>query len=179
MHLPKAFGPNICRPVGLKEAALDSPTFRATSTHFSEQVDLIERWLDEYLKATQRLINECSALEYLVSGFTSHAMLPDTITEAALDHDYSILAMNKFAEGAKDFWGSTIGSLKRLNAIVVVPVRTFLQNDVRAFKVSCQGLWFPANNAGREEEPGDLPEKHRQSTHQIRISLQNKGSIVP
>jgi hypothetical protein len=48
----------ITRPVGLKEAALDSPTFRATAVHFSDQVEVIERWLDGYLKSTQKLVNE-------------------------------------------------------------------------------------------------------------------------
>ena len=42
-------GPQVGRlldllPVGLKEAAIDSPTSRASITHFSEQIDIIEKW---------------------------------------------------------------------------------------------------------------------------------------
>lgn len=123
------------RPVGLKEAALDSPTFRATTTHFSEQVDLIERWLEEYLKSTNRLVTESATLENIVGNFTSHALLPNTITEAVLDHDYSVLAMKKYTEGAKDFWMSALGVIRRMTALVAEPIRLFLQNDLRAFKV--------------------------------------------
>jgi BAR domain of APPL family len=119
----------------LKEAALDSPTFRATSIHFAEQVDLIEKWLEEYLKATNRLIAESTTLENIISSFMSHALLPNTITEAVLDHDYSVLAMKKYGEGARDFWIGTVALIKKLTALVVEPIRSFLQNDLRTFKV--------------------------------------------
>lgn len=123
------------RPVGLKEAALDSPTSRATTTHFSEQVDLIEKWLDDYLKATSRLVAESATLESVIGSFISHALLPNSITEAILDHDYSVLAMKKYGEGAKHFWMSTLDVIKRLTALVVEPIRSFLQHDLRNFKV--------------------------------------------
>ncbi|ERF73960.1 hypothetical protein EPUS_05383 [Endocarpon pusillum Z07020] len=121
-------------PVGLKEAALDSPTFRATTIYFSEQVDLIEKWAEEYLKSTNKLISESATLENVINSFIAHALLPNSITEAVLDHDYSILAMRKYGEGAKDFWMSTFAVVKRLAASVVDPIRLFLQNDLRAFK---------------------------------------------
>ncbi len=131
------------RPVGLKEAALDSPTFRATTIHFSEQVDLVEKWADEYLKSTSRLISESATLENVINSFIAHALLPISITEAVLDHDYSVLAMRKYGEGAKDFWMSTLGVVKRLAALVVEPIRSFLQNDLRAFKV--RTCWAPCS----------------------------------
>lgn len=119
----------------MKEAALDSPTFRATSIHFAEQVDLFEKWLEEYLKVTSRLVTESATLESVVGNFISHAVLPNSITEAVLDHDYSVLAIRKYGEGAKDFWMNTIALIKRLSTLVVEPIRSFLQNDLRAFKV--------------------------------------------
>lgn len=126
---------DISRPVGLKEAALDSPTFRATAVHFADQVELIEKWLDGYLKSTGKLTSEIQTLENLVNGFLSHAMLPQDVSEAVLDHDYTVLGMKRFGEGAKDYWMSTITTLKRLDTLVVQPVRVFIQNDLRAFKV--------------------------------------------
>ena len=120
--------------MGLKEAALDSPTSRATTIYFSEQVDLIEKWLEEYLKSTSRLVAESSALENILSYFTSHAMLPTSISEAALDHDYTLLAMRRYNEGAKDYWASMVAIVKRLTVLVVDPIRGFLNHDLRAFK---------------------------------------------
>ena len=48
-------------PVGLKEAALDSPTFRATAVHFADQVEIIEKWLDGYVRAASKLVSEVAS----------------------------------------------------------------------------------------------------------------------
>ena len=124
-------------PVGLKEAALDSPTFRASFTHFSEQVDLVERWLENYLRSISKLTNEVGSLEALVSVFFTQSALPLNISEAVIDHDYTLLAMKSYGEGAKEYWTSTIIALRRMEANMVEPVRSFLQNDLRSYKV-CQ-----------------------------------------
>ncbi|OAL36944.1 hypothetical protein AYO20_03713 [Fonsecaea nubica] len=121
-------------PVGLKEAAIDSPTARATVVHYGEQVDLLEKWLDDYAKASTRLVSEALTLENVLNNFIAHAVLPVNISESMLDHDYSILAMKKFADGAKDYWMSMIAVVKRLSTMVIDPIRQFLQNDLRAFK---------------------------------------------
>src|ERR1700759_1351349 len=86
-------------PVGLKEAAIDSPTARATVIHYGEQVDLLEKWLDEYAKASKRLVAESLTLDNVINNYITHSILPTTISESMLDHDYSILAMKKYGEG--------------------------------------------------------------------------------
>lgn len=121
-------------PVGLKEAALDSPTFRATTLHFGDQVELIEKWLDDYLRSTTKLTAEIPTLEGLLNSFMSYAALPMTVSEAVIDHDYSLLAMKRYGDGAKDFWMSTLGVLKRLNSQVAEPIRSFIASDLKSFK---------------------------------------------
>jgi hypothetical protein len=37
-------------PVGLREAVIDSPPFRASVRHFEDQVDGLEKWLEGYIK---------------------------------------------------------------------------------------------------------------------------------
>jgi hypothetical protein len=37
-------------PVGLREAVMDSPPFRASVRHFEDQVELFEKWLESYIK---------------------------------------------------------------------------------------------------------------------------------
>jgi len=37
-------------PVGLREAVIDSPPFRASVRHFEDQVDGLEKWLESYTK---------------------------------------------------------------------------------------------------------------------------------
>jgi len=138
-------------PVGLKEAAIDSPTSRATVQHLTEQVDLLDRWLDDYLKATNRLVAEHSTLENIVTNYISHAVLPTTVSETMLDHDYSVLAMRKYAEGAKDFWMSMVSVIKRLPTQVCEPIRLFQQNELKIFKETRKNI--------------DTHQKHYDSLH--------------
>lgn len=37
-------------PVGLREAVIDSPPFRASIRHFEDQVESLEKWLESYIK---------------------------------------------------------------------------------------------------------------------------------
>lgn len=135
----------VLRPVGLKEAALDSPTFRSGFTHFSEQLELVERWLDNYVRSISKLVNEVGTLEALVNVFFTQSALPLNASEAVIDHDYTLLAMKRYGEAAREYWTSTIASLKRMEANMVEPIRSFLQNDLRSFKVWQRFLfsWTP------------------------------------
>ena len=122
-------------PVGLKEAALDSPTFRATTLHFSEQVDLVEKWLDGYVKSAAKLTSELSTVESLSNSFISYVTTPINVSEAVVDHDYSLLAMKRLGESAKDFWFGVIATLRKVDTLISEPIRAFVQGDLRSFKV--------------------------------------------
>lgn len=128
----------MARPVLLKEAALDSPAFRSSTTHFCEQIDLVEKWLEGYLKVTGKLTAELAALESASNAFLSHVNSPLHVTEAVLDHDYALLALKRYGEGAKNFWSGTISTLKKCDALILEPIRSFINIDLRAFKV-CSG----------------------------------------
>lgn len=121
-------------PVGLKEAALDSPTFRATTLHFSDQVDFIEKWLDGYAKAATKLSCEFTALESVMSNFLSYSTHPLVVSEAVVDHDYTLLAMRRCGEGSKDLWSGLITRTRKLESLISEPIRDFIQEDLRHFK---------------------------------------------
>ncbi|KAE8349368.1 hypothetical protein BDV28DRAFT_62653 [Aspergillus coremiiformis] len=121
-------------PVGLKEAALDSPTFRATTLHFSDQIEYLERWLDGYAKAASKLSMELAAMEGIVSAFLSYSTHPLPVSEAALDHDYTLLSMKRCGESSKDLWNGLVSTSKKLEILVAEPIRYFIQEDLRNFK---------------------------------------------
>ncbi|RMZ11367.1 hypothetical protein D0862_02968 [Hortaea werneckii] len=127
-------------PVGLKEAALDSPTFRATALHFADQIEIVERWLEGYVKAASKLVAEVSSLESLVNSFLNQSMPPVQVSEAVLDHDYTMLAMQRYGEGAREFWQSTLRGVKRSDSTVIDPIKHFLSTELRAFKESRNAL---------------------------------------
>jgi hypothetical protein len=121
-------------PVGLKEAALDSPTFRATAIHFSDQVEVIEKWLDAYIRSTSKLVHDVSSLEETFNNFLARSIPPTNISEAVLDHDYTLLAMRRYGEGARELWMSLIGGMKKMDSTVVDPIRAFMSGELRNFK---------------------------------------------
>ena len=124
----------------IKEAALDSPTFRATAVHFGDQIELIERWLDTYVRAASKLAAELNNVQSLVDAYIQASHPPLQLSEAVLDHDYTVLALKRFGEGAREFWNSTIRSMKRAESTVCEPIRAFLQNDLRMLKEARKNL---------------------------------------
>ena len=120
------------------------------------------------MKSTNRLLVESVTMENVLNNFISHATLPTTISEAVLDQDYSILAMRNYSEGAKEFWMSMLAVVKRMNVLIVEPIKTFMQNDLRAFKDvrrnldQCQknfdSLQSKYAAQGKSKEPSSLRE---------------------
>ncbi|KAL4896665.1 hypothetical protein BDV59DRAFT_111279 [Aspergillus ambiguus] len=121
-------------PVGLKEAALDSPTFRATTLHFSDQIEFLEKWLDGYAKAASRLSMDIAAMEGVVSAFLSYSTNPLAVSEAALDHDYTLLSMRRCGDSSRDLWNGLLATTKKIESVVSEPIRAFIQDDLRPFK---------------------------------------------
>jgi hypothetical protein len=124
----------------IKEAALDSPTFRATAVHFGDQIELIERWLDGYIRAVSKLAAEMNSLQSLVDNYIQASHPPLQLSEAVLDHDYTVLALKRFGEGAREYWSNTLRGMKKAEASVCDPVRAFLQNDLRMLKDARRNL---------------------------------------
>jgi hypothetical protein len=121
-------------PAGLKEAALDSPSFRATAVHFSDQVEIIERWLDAYVKSISKLIHDVSSLEETVNAFLLRSVPPVNVSEAVLDHDYTLLAMKRFGDGSREWWSQLIVGMKKMDPNVVDPIRAFMSGEYVALQ---------------------------------------------
>ena len=98
-------------------------------------MDAVEKWLDAYVKSIVKLSQEVSVIENLVFTFLSNGIPPPQLSEAIIDHDYTLLATRRYGEGAKEFWQSTIGALKKLESSMVDPIRAFSQTELRTFKV--------------------------------------------
>jgi hypothetical protein len=112
-----------------KEAALDSPTFRATAVHFSDQVEIIERWLDAYVKSISKLVHDVSSLEEALNSFLLRSVPPANVSEAVLDHDYTLLAMKRFGEGSREWWSQAISGMKKMDSNLVEPIKAFMAGE--------------------------------------------------
>ncbi|EFE35570.1 uncharacterized protein ARB_05613 [Trichophyton benhamiae CBS 112371] len=147
-------------PVVLKEAALDSPSFRATTVHFSEQIDYMERWLDNYIKTTGRLTSELASLENISNGILAHITSPPNISEAILDQDYALLAMKRYGECFRDSWSGMINATKRFEIYCYSPLtpaqelRRVLDQTQKQF----DQLQARYSSQGKSKEPSSLRE---------------------
>lgn len=123
---------NSAIPVGLNEAALDSPTFRATATHLSEQIEAVERWLNGYVSSSSKLIHDILALEDTINSYLSRTI--PSAADGVIDNDYTFLALKRVGDGSREYWMQMLSSMKRTDNTVVEPVRQFLVGDMRNFK---------------------------------------------
>lgn len=116
-------------PVGLNEAAVDSPTFRATAVHFSDQIEVVEKWLEGYIKAVSKLVHEVCSLEESFNAFLLRAVPPVNVSEAVLDHDYTLLAMRRLGEGSREGWSQALIAMKKMEVNVVEPIKAFMAGE--------------------------------------------------
>ncbi|KAF4452256.1 putative Snf1p protein kinase interacting protein (SIP3 protein) [Fusarium austroafricanum] len=119
-------------PVGLNEAALDSPTFRVTAANFGDQVDAIEKWLNGYAQSTSKLLHDILALEETINTFLIKTM--PSAADGVVDNDYTFLALKRVGDGWREYWIQMISTMKKMDGLVVDPIRQFVVGDLRNFK---------------------------------------------
>ncbi|KAM7209235.1 hypothetical protein V8F20_000573 [Naviculisporaceae sp. PSN 640] len=186
---PRPSASSASLPVGLTEASLDSPTFRAITVNFTEQLDAIERWLENYMRASSRLVHDMLGLEDTINAYLARmmppvsapvVMIPPTSAasspavasaggggggssgadivgggggggggvgiglglgaEGVIDADYTMLALRRVSDGARGWWGGILGTVRRLEAVSVEPIRGFVNGDLRTFKETRRAL---------------------------------------
>jgi hypothetical protein len=73
-----------------------------------------------------------------VNNFLSRCV-PTNISENAVDHDYTLLAMRKYVEGSWGFWSNVISAAKAVEKTMVEPLVTFQKGELKSFKVWRRG----------------------------------------
>ncbi|KAK7202564.1 hypothetical protein BZA70DRAFT_285386 [Myxozyma melibiosi] len=154
-------------PVSLKEAALDSPSFRTASWHISEQVEAVERWIDQYVKAGHRLSIDADNMQESVNMLLGRSF-PTFITENIIDHDYTLTAMKSYSEGLRIFWANFIKIIKGMEKNVIEQLDGLHRKELRQYKdikrnfdIAQQrydSLVAKYNSQARTKEPSSLRE---------------------
>ncbi|KAK9373400.1 uncharacterized protein V1513DRAFT_432807 [Lipomyces chichibuensis] len=120
-------------PVSLKEAALDSPSFRTAVWHIHEQVDAVERWIDLYVKAGHRLSNDADSMQETINMLLGRSF-PTFITQNIIDHDYTLTAMMSYSEGLRIFWSNFIKCIKGMEKNVTEQLEILHRKEIRQYK---------------------------------------------
>lgn len=119
-------------PVGLNEAALDSPSFRCAAVHFADQIELVERWLEGYVRSSTKVSHDLLAIEETINAFLRQTI--PTGVDGLIDPDYTLLALKRVGDTQKDWWASILGVMRRMDGLSAEPIRGFLQGELRTFK---------------------------------------------
>lgn len=130
MKAPKSSSRAI--PVGLNEAALDSPTFRVTAAHFAEQIDSVDRWLNGYVSSTSKLLHDILALEETINTYLSKTI--PSAADGVVENDYTFLALKRVGDSSREYWMQLLSTLKKMDGSVVEPIRAFQGGELRNFK---------------------------------------------
>ncbi len=99
-------------------------------------MELIEKWLENYVRSITKLSNEIGTFEGLVNGFLNNSAPPANVSEAIVDHDYTLLAAKRYGEGTREYWTAMISGLKNMEVKMADPIRHFLKDDIRSYKAS-------------------------------------------
>ncbi|TGZ85203.1 hypothetical protein EX30DRAFT_326197 [Ascodesmis nigricans] len=126
-------------PASLKEASLDSPTFRGTVLHYNEQADNVEKWVDNFTKAASKLIHDLLALEPVLNNFLAQAV-PADLSETIIDHDYTLVAMQRYVDGSRGFWSNVIAGAKKVDKTLLQPLLAFQRTELKNFKDTKRAL---------------------------------------
>jgi len=127
-------------PVGLNEASLDSPTFRAIAVHFADQVEGFERWLDSYVRNTSKLTHDILALEDTINTYLSKTIPAPSVADGIIDNDYTLLALKRVGDGSRQWWTQLLSTMRRMDMISVDPIRNFINGELRTFKETRRAL---------------------------------------
>jgi hypothetical protein len=114
-------------PVQLKEAALDSPTFRAVAVHYANQVEGLERWLREYVKQSQKLADRFASIQKEFDNFDHFPLPPpENLSQAVLDHDYTLLAVSRYGKNTNHYLRSVFDNVARSRQTMIDPLLRFI-----------------------------------------------------
>lgn len=114
-------------PVQLKEAALDSPTFRAVAVHYANQVEGIEKWLRDYVRQSQKFADRFASIQKEFDNFDHYPPPPpENLSQAVIDHDYTLLAITRYSQNTTQYLNWVFTNVARSRQTMIEPLLRFI-----------------------------------------------------
>ncbi|CAI5757571.1 unnamed protein product [Candida verbasci] len=110
--------------VNFKEAALDSPSFRASVNHYDLQLQNIEQWLVALNLSIKKIPRHVRELQSFCNSFLEH-LVPTFIQDGLIDQEYTVQSLQITLRGLKNMWSKSFAALS---------VNTGLINKINTFK---------------------------------------------
>ncbi|EGW34930.1 uncharacterized protein SPAPADRAFT_145586 [Spathaspora passalidarum NRRL Y-27907] len=118
--------------VNFKEAALDSPSFRASVNHLDIQVDNIEKWLIAISSSVKKIPRYVNDLQSFCNSFLEH-LTPTFLQEGLIDQEYTVPALHTTLAGLKKIWGLSFQALN-VNLHALEEIDSFIYSEVPRYK---------------------------------------------
>ena len=84
--------------VTFKEAALDSPSFRASINHMDDQIDNIEKWIMALSSSVKKFPKYLEELQSFSNSFLEH-LVPPFIQDGLIDQEYTVQSLSTSGDG--------------------------------------------------------------------------------
>lgn len=118
--------------VNFKEAALDSPSFRASINHLDLQVTTIEQWLTALSSTFKKLPKYVKEVQGLCNSFLEH-LVPTFLQDGIIDQEYTVTALHTTLDGLKTIWGMSLQALN-VNTKSLELLSKFKNNHIPKYK---------------------------------------------
>ncbi|CAN3371836.1 hypothetical protein DIURU_000490 [Diutina rugosa] len=118
--------------VNLKEAALDSPSFRASVNHLDIQVDNVEKWLRALVSSCRKLPSYLKELQSFFNSFLEH-LVPTFLQDGLIDQEYTVQSLRTSLEGLRRLWGLAL-SMLQVNLTSIESLNSIMQKSIAHYK---------------------------------------------
>lgn len=118
--------------VNFKEAALDSPSFRASINHLDVQLMNIEQWLLAISSSLKKMPRYIKEVETFCDSFLEY-LFPSFLQDGFIDQEYSSQALQATLAGLKQIWGQSLFALT-INPTVLNELNQFRTVNVAKYR---------------------------------------------
>lgn len=119
--------------VTFKEAALDSPSFRASVNHLDLQLLNTEKWLLALIASLAKVPQEVKELRGFLNSFLEF-LVPLFLHDGLLDQEYTVLTLNNTKEGLQMLWNLAL-TIIEVNMPHIEAIKDELVKKIAAYKL--------------------------------------------
>lgn len=118
--------------VTFKEAALDSPSFRASINHIDDQIDNIEKWVIALSSSVKKFPKYLEELQSFSNSFLEH-LVPPFIQDGLIDQEYTVQSLTTTGDGLKRLWATSLAAMN-VNSYAIDRLQSRVSKDISSYK---------------------------------------------
>lgn len=127
--------------VRLKEAALDSPSFRTSCNYHATQAEQVEMWIDGLLKSLKKYPQHYTDFSE-VNSVLLNQLIPDFLKSTTIDQDNTLSVMDCTKMNLNSLWSTSLKDLALNEAEITAVLTEFTKRHVKPFKEARKSFEF-------------------------------------